>query len=277
MLINKISKIAFCALALSMALAGCDKKKQPPLGDYPIDINPPGGPLKFFAAYDGSNVDSIRANYGVNSEITYVDGISGKAAQGTAKGYIVYPSANDFKRVSNFSVSFWVKKAGPNPAGSGTSFAFGLATSTSIWTSMDMFLEFEDAGNPSSADSASAKFYVLDQWFEFVQNRRMPKILNGQWHHLVFSFDQTTSMLTTYIDGAPMEGLPAGFGKFNNNGGKVDFSKSAGVVVGGAGHYAVGKTPDGWMGNFNGAIDQFRLYGVALTASEVNALYTGKK
>jgi hypothetical protein len=45
--------------------------------------------------------------------------------------------------------------------------------------------------------------------------------------------------------------------------------------------YALGKTPDDigqtWMGNFNGAIDQFRLYGVALSAADVAALYTNKE
>jgi hypothetical protein len=150
---------------------------------------------------------------------------------------------------------------------------------------MDMFLEFEDAGNPSSKDSAAAKFYLDDQWFEFVKtsdiDKRMPKVLDGQWHHLAFVFDSASSTLTTYIDGAAATNLPEGFGKFNNNGGKLDFASAAGIVVGGPGMYALGKTPDDigqtWMGNFNGAIDQFRLYGVALSAADVAALYTNKE
>ena len=48
--------------------------EHPPLGDYPKDANPPGGPLKFYAAMDGTNVDSIRANYGTVNNVTYVDG-----------------------------------------------------------------------------------------------------------------------------------------------------------------------------------------------------------
>jgi len=140
-----------------------------------------------------------------------------------------------------------------------------------------MFLEFEDAGNPSSADSASAKFYVKDQWFEFTGVKRMPKVLDGQWHHLAFAFDQPSSTLTPYVDGVPMTGLPADFGKFTNNGGAMDLTASAGIVVGGPGHYSIGKTPDSWMGNFDGQIDQFRLYGEALSASDIAALYAGKK
>lgn len=278
MLINKrIAQLPVLVLAIALAGAGCQKESRPALGDYPEDTNPPGGPLKFYAAYENTNVDSIRANFGSDNNVSYTTGVNGMAIDGSANGYVVYPSANDFKKSTSFTVSFWLKKNGPNVAGAGTAFAFGLATTTDIWTRMDMFLEFEDAGNPSSADLASAKFYLKDQWFEFTGAKRMPGVLNNQWHHLAFSFDQTTSTLKTYIDGSEFTALPDGFGKFNNNGGVLDLTTSAGIVVGGPGHFAVGKTPDGWMGNFGGAIDQFRLYGVALSASEIMDLYTSKK
>jgi len=272
-------------LAIAGAATACQKMSRPALGDYPKDTNPPGGPLKFFAAYENTNVDSIRANFGTDVNVTYVDGVSGKAMSADATGYIVYPSANDFKTSTSFTIAFWLKKAGPNAAGKGTSFAFGIATTKDIWTAQDVFLEFEDAGNPSSTDSAACKFYLNDQWFEFVKtgsaDKRLPKLLDGQWHHLAFSYDQTNSTLTTYIDGAAYTNLPVDFGKFTNNGGVVDLTQIAGIVVGGAGMYALGKTPDDigqtWMGNFGGAIDQFRLYGEALSATDIAALYNNKQ
>ena len=273
---SRIAMNALLVLAFGVAMTGCQKMDRPALGDYPQDANPPGGPLKFYAAYDGTNVDSIRANFGTNTNITYVDGVKGKAMQGDATGYIVYPSANDFKTVTSFTIAFWMKKNGPNDAGAGTAFAFGLATTTDIWTRQDMFLEFEDAGNPSSADSASCKFYLKDQWFEFTGVKRLPKLLDGQWHQLAFSYDATNSTLTTYIDGAAYTALPPDFGKFTNNGGVVSFSPIAGIVVGGPGHYAIGKTPDSWMGNFGGDIDQFRMYGEALSSSDIAALFASK-
>jgi hypothetical protein len=275
-----LNKAANYSLALFLAgagFAGCQKMDRPALGDYPQDTNPPGGPLKFYAAFDGNSVDSTRAVYGANTKVSFVDGIAGKAMSAGTDGYVVFPSTNDFKTATSFTVAFWMKKAGPNPAGGGTAFAFGVATQTDIWTSQDMFLLFEDAGNPSSAEMAAAKFYMNDQWFEFTGTKRLPKVLDGGWHHLAFSFDQATSMLTTYVDGTALTNLPPDFGKFNNNGGKTNFSKAAGVVVGGPGHYAMGKTPDGWMGNFNGQIDQFRMYGTALAAADVAALFSGKK
>jgi len=268
-------------ITFSIAVASCQKMDRPVLGDYPPDTNPPGGPLKFYAAMDGSNVDSIRANFGTNTNVSFVDGASSEAMEAGADGYIVYPSANDFNKSSSFTIAFWVQRDGPNPAGGGTAFAFGLSTTTDIWTSMNVFLEFEDAGNPSTKDSASAKFYLMDQWFEFTKtsaiDKRMPKVLDGNWHHLAFVYDATTSTLTPYIDGMHQTNLPDGFGKFANNGGVVDLTTSAGLVVGGPGHYAVGKTPDSWMGNFNGGIDQVRFYGEALSAADVADLFAGKE
>lgn len=259
-----------------IAIAACQKIDRPIMGDYPPDTNPPGGPLKFYAAMDGSSVDSIRANFGTNTDVEFVDGVSSEAMDASADGHVVYPSANDFGKSASFTIAFWMKKAGPNPAGAGTAFTFGLATSTDIWTAQNIFLEFEDAGQ-STADSAACKFYLMDQWFEFVNNKRIPHVLDGNWHHFAFVYDATNSTLTPYVDGSVPANLPDGFGKFTNNGGIVDLSSSSGLVVGGPGHYSIGKTPDSWMGNFNGSIDQFRMYGVALSAQEVADLYNGKE
>jgi len=152
---NKIAQAGLLILGISLGITACQKMSRPALGNYPKDSNPPGGPLKFYASMNGGNVDSIRAVFGTDVGVTYVDGVSGKAMQADAGGHIVYPSANDWKNSTSFTVAFWVNKAGPNPAGSGTTFAFGVNTSKSIWTYQDMFLEFEDAGNPSTSDSAA--------------------------------------------------------------------------------------------------------------------------
>lgn len=286
---NNLIKNILCIFAGGLLIASCQKMERPKLGDYPKDTTFVDGPQKFYAAFDGNNIDSVLATSGTDNNVTYVDGITGKAMQADASGYITYKSVNNFVNATSFTIAFWMKKDGPNAAGSGSAFAFGLATTADIWTAQDMFLEFEDAGNPSTKDSAAAKFYVNDQWFEFTNAnidgvnyyRRLPKILDGQWHQLAFVFDGTTSMLTTYIDGAAYTNLPDGFGKFNNNGGKVNFSKVAGLVVGGPGMYPLGKTPtsigQSWMGNFNGGFDQFRMYGEVLSAAQINYLYTMKQ
>lgn len=279
---NKLSFFLSLVL-LVVAATSCQKMDRPGVGTYPADANPPGGPLKFYVAFDGSSsdvlrnaVDSIRANFPAANSGTSVDGISGKAYQGSPSSFVQFGAANDFAGVTSFTLSFWLKKT-PQAAGTGTNFAFSLNAKDYSWTKLQMFLLFEDAGNPSTVDSAACKFYLLDQWFEFVGTKRIKNLLNGEWHHLAFTYDETTSTLSTYVDGQAPTNLPAGFGNVSNGGsprGPLTFSGTSGFTIGGAGDVA--KSANGWMGNFDGQLDQFRLYGVALSASEINALFQSR-
>jgi hypothetical protein len=278
---------AILVLVMCLAIGSCQKIGRPNLTDYPKDANPPGGPLKFYVAFDGvspdplmNGVDSIRANFPGSNTSTSDVGISGKAYKGSETAFAQYTGANDFTSATSFTIAFWLKKT-PQAAGKGTNFAFALNSKDYSWTNLKMFLEFEDAGFPSTTDSAAAKFYLFDQWFEYIGVKRMPNVLNGQWHHLAFTYDETTSTLKTYIDGIPPTNLQAEFGNVTNGGsakGKLDFNSGkeiTGFTIGGAG--TVAYNANTWMGNFDGQLDQFRLYGVALSASEVAALYASKQ
>jgi hypothetical protein len=276
---NKIIKSGLFVAVTFLALASCKKLDRPALGDYPQDTNPPGGPLKFYVAFDGTSdngllnaVDSIRANFPASNTGTETDGISGKGYQGGATSYVKYAGVNGFTQSSSFTISFWVKKM-PQPAGAGTQFAFSLNTNGYSWTNTKLFLEFEDAGNPSTTALAAAKFYVMDQWVEYTKHPatedRMPNVLNGEWHHLAFTYDGTTSTLLAYIDGAlfhtdVISGLgPVTFGDYDDFtiGGPDDNTHDANT----------------WMGFWDGQIDQFRLYDGVLSASDIQALYNNKE
>jgi len=55
---NKIIKSVLFILVLFIASSSCKKLNRPALGDYPADADPrfplyPGGPLKFYAAFNG--------------------------------------------------------------------------------------------------------------------------------------------------------------------------------------------------------------------------------
>ncbi len=268
-------------MTLMIAVVGCQDMDRPVLGEYAKDVNPPGGPLKFFTAFEGTDVDSIRASFGTATKAIYDNGVSGKAYQGDTVSNIVYPSANDFGKSTSFTIAFWMKKkAHKNNA----QFAFALATGTDIWTKADIFMLIENK-DQSSGDSLTAKFYLLDQWVEFSKDGglkkdfRLPKGLDGDWHHLAFVYDETTSKLTTYWDGAARTGLPANRTDIVKNGqprGPLALNASK-FVIGGPAHLGLGATPDGWMAMYDGGLDQFRLYGTALSASEVASLYTAKK
>jgi hypothetical protein len=60
--------------------------------------------------------------------------------------------------------------------------------------------------------------------------------------------------------------------------GQLNFNSDkpiTGLTIGGAGEEAY--KANSWMGYFDGQLDQFRMYGVALSAADVAALYANKQ
>lgn len=264
-------------LSLVAFMTSCQKMNKPDFADYPADANPPGGPLKFYASFDGTSadplmngVDSIRANFPASNPLTSVAGISGKAVQGSDGKAVLYPSANDFKDATSFSISFWLK----NTAQAGrTEFLFSLADDTYGWSRSAAFVLVEN----QTASNTTMKFGLMDQWLEGTFNKPM---FDGNWHHIVYVYDQTTSKMTYYFDGAVVTGLTATQTDVKNGGnprGAINFSNANKFILAGWNKHANAAGPtDDWVKSYNGAMDQFRLYGKALTASEVSALYSSK-
>ncbi|RYZ44464.1 MAG: hypothetical protein EOO14_27035, partial [Chitinophagaceae bacterium] len=143
------------AATFGIALAGCQKMDRPAMSEYPKDTNPPGGPLKFFASFDGTSadpimnaVDSIKANFPAENPLATVDGISGKAVQGDAKKFIKYPSFNDWTQSSSFTIATWLKKNGQtknNMGGNGPEYIMSLRLPDDKvnWSNGAMFVLFE--------------------------------------------------------------------------------------------------------------------------------------
>lgn len=282
-------KLKNIAVAISGALlvlffAACQKMDRPKLGDYPRDANPPGGPLKFYVAFDGTTtdplknaVDSIRANFAVSNPFTSVAGISKQGAKGVATKdkAIKYTSANDFSKATSVSVSYWVKHT-PQTDGE-PEFHFSLP-SKDFWHESAMFLLVEKSGpnnDNSTPTQMACTFALQDRWVEFRGVNRLPNVLDGNWHHLAFVYDQNTSIVTAYVDGV----AKVYTGTANNIGlGALQFKNVSNLVVGGWNKHVSGVNgpTDAWIHSFSGSMDQFRLYGKALTASEVQALFNSK-
>jgi Concanavalin A-like lectin/glucanases superfamily len=272
--INKVIVLAAC----SLFFLSCQKKDRPELGNYIKDANPPGGPLKFYAAYDGSGpnvlmngVDSVRATFPTDNPFLAVAGITGKGIQCEGTKAIKYPSANDFKGVTSCTISLWVN----NTVNPNTELYFSL-TSKEYWHESAGFLLIENA----AANACTFKFSLQDHWVEFNNASFNKPLLNGQWHHLAFSYDEITSKLSIYFDGLPVA-TPGTQANFTNSSGaplgKLDLSKINNLVVGGWNkHAGISGPTDSWISGFSGKMDQFRLYGKALTATEVLALYNSK-
>jgi hypothetical protein len=274
---TKFIKIAMFCLAVLIAFASCKKLSRPALGDFPKDANPPGGPLKFFAAFDGTTtnplmnaVDSTRANFPSDNPLVSIAGINGKGIQGNGTKAIKYPSANDFNGVTSCTISMWVN----NSVNANTELLFSLA-SKDYWHESAAFLLLENA----AADKCTFKFALQDNWVEYTNQSFAKPLFNGQWHHIAFTYDEATSKLKVYFDGAEVA-TPGNSGTFTANGaplGKLNLKNANNLVIGGWNKHASLSGPtDGWISGFSGKMDQFRLYGKALTASEITALYNSK-
>ncbi|HEV8273086.1 MAG TPA: LamG domain-containing protein [Chitinophagaceae bacterium] len=274
------NKIHFCLVltALILVVSSCSKKDRPSLAEYPKDADPhfplyPGGPLKFYSAFNGTTtdklmnaVDSVRANFPTNNPLASATGISGMSIKGDGAKAIKYPSANDFNLSTSCTIAMWVN----NTVNANTELLFSLV-SKDYWHESSAFLLLEHA----TPTKCQLKFALEDHWVEYIDNFNKP-LFDGNWHHLAFTYDETSSTVKVYFDGAEVALPPGAAGNFAGLG-KLNLKTSTNLVVGGWNKHAdISGPTDAWISAFTGKMDQFRLYGKVLSASEVLALYNSK-
>ncbi|MCU0395249.1 MAG: LamG domain-containing protein [Chitinophagaceae bacterium] len=274
------------ALAGSLMITGCQKMERPAMGDYPKDSNPPGGPLKFFVAFDGSTtnplmnaVDSIRANFAADNPLQSVAGISGKAVQGENKKFIKYAKPNDWAReAKSFTISFWYKRDGQtknNTGGNGPEYIMSFKSSNGHWSGSNLlvFLEGNNTAGQVKVMMADKSNPVKDGWFTWEGGNSIPGLLNNQWHHIALVYNASNKTMILYVDGVANPNT-------RSWGHSTDFAFDDSKIT----EMRVGSGPqdninsDDWLSStYKGTLDQLRLYTSALTASEVSALFSGKK
>lgn len=272
-------------LFVILTSVGCQNLDRPELGNYPVDENPPGGPLKFYVPFDGNDsnplrnaVDQIRAKFPTENSFTTIDGVSGNGVSGVADKKINYAKPNDWaSNVSSFTISYWEKhdgqtKNGTNP---GAEHIFSIPSSNGHWSGATMFLLYDQA---PTTTAAAIKFVMIDAdmsdtWATWEGSNSIEGVLDNQWHHFVFVYDEATSGLTMYIDG-----VDKGTKTWGTHGAlTLDDSKITGFRIGN-GPQTQNNTGDNWLySNWKGGLDQFRMYSTVLTASEIQDLYTNHK
>ncbi|HEX5667731.1 MAG TPA: LamG domain-containing protein [Chitinophagaceae bacterium] len=278
-----VKMFAVIAVIASLAIS-CQKMERPDLGEYPEDSNPPGGPLKFYSAFDGTTdnvlmnaVDSIRATFPSDNPLTQIDGVSGKGLQGVNKKYLKFIKPNDWALLSeSFTISVWYKKDGQtknNTGGNGPEYLASFKSSNGHWSgsSMLLFLEGDNAKGAVKVMIADAN--VADSWFTWEGSNTIAGLLDNKWHHLVITYLAESSTMTLYIDGVANANT-----RVWTNHGKINFDNDAIT------EFRIGSGPqdnfdtDDWLSStFKGSIDQFRMYSTALSASEIQGLFNGKK
>lgn len=276
---KKYYKYIGCCLTSIVILSSCQKYDRPSLGDYPTDDAVlPAGDLRFYVPFGGESpinaqnmVDSISKNPSYRTTLTLVDGVNGKALQGADGTAVKYLNANDIKNATSLTVAFWVKR-GVNDR---TEIYFGLTgNSTDYWHQSPLFLLVEHG----TATEVTMKFAVDDKWYEFTDANKMKRpLLDGNWHHLAIVYSETTSKTTFYFDGAAITDAPASATTHGGQTGPLKIKSAGNMILGGWNkHASLGGVTDDWVKSFAGAMDQFRLYNKALSATEILALYNSK-
>jgi hypothetical protein len=287
---NIRTKNALVVLAMGLSIVSCQKLDRPELGDFPLDPDPPPyTDLKTEITFD-DNANDAGENKLEPTEVkavTFVDGVSGKAAHIGAGGYVLYKAdaevtyPNEFKafpgdtlaNLGSFTLEFWMNGVGP--VKDGAQGLFSISNSTQFWGNLDLFLE----NYPDGGDTGFLKVHMfnasLDNGGEEWNELKIPGILN-KWTHIAVTYDAKTSMFNLYADGVaviPDKALGGG------NYGKVKFNDFNGMVVGNYQFQTdpslTNHGPESWAQSFNGSIDQLRIYTRALSQSEIQAFVDG--
>jgi hypothetical protein len=273
-LINRFSKFQVYLAALLLVAAGCQKMDRPELGNYLKDPANPGGHLKLYMAFDGDELDSMKAMFGSTTNTTYAAGIKGQALKGSTTGFVTYPSPGEAANLTSFSVSLWINTTKHD---GGAQSVFMIPRTDDFWGNMFMLIE----GNTSATDNTMlVKFHFGGQWVEFTGANRLPDMY-GAWKHLVFTYDAATSKFSTYLNGVKVN-LPASMSDRKLNGAPLgsnfSFKNVSKFIINGYQQHlgSPWSAPDSWMLHYTGLLDQFRVYDKALSDAEVMDLYNTK-
>lgn len=281
---KNISRIACLSLAAMILFTACQKLDKPELGNnYPKDSNPPGGPLKFYVAFDGTTsnpsmnaVDSIRASFASDNPLTFVDGIRGKAMKGEANKFIKYAKPNDWAiTAESFTISFWFKRDGQtknNIGQNGPEHILTFVSNNGSWSGGNTMVFIEGSNTAAALKVWMMDKNKVDSWMTWEGGNSIAGLLDNNWHHIALVYNAANSTLTLYKDGVanPVVRTWTNHGKIN-----IDNSVITEVRVGGG---PASLTTGDWLSStYKGLLDQLRLYSTALTAAEVSALFVNKQ
>jgi len=287
--IQALSKTLLLAATVILGLASCKKLNQPALpADYPQDTPvTPTSSLRFFLPFDSTSAaakqlnvrfaDSISSypSFFPDASVKAGAGVKGTAFQSAGSSYIHYYNANDMGSAKSFTLAFWMNVPLAKKDNSHAVGIMALASTSSFWSEMVLYADNTTKG---SSDSMDLKFHFAngsgDNWdfAGYTGTKRWPKMYDGNWHHVAFTYDANAKTGTMYRDGVVFDTKTNETIVFDGKAGQFvlgGFQEAASIVD----TYA----NNSWMGYFTGSIDQLRMYNVALSAGDVANLYNNKQ
>ncbi len=289
--LKNIMPAALILLATVMAVAGCTKADYG--DDFPEGDAPPvaGGftnssevaaaNLVAHFPFEGSFADAKNAVTGgvASGNTSFVAGRKGQAYKGSSNGFIVYSTPGPIATLTSFTVSLWVNTSRHDGGAMGL-FALGKQDG-SFWGNFFLFVEGQ---NPATPEEMFMKLHFEKNDAPFVEHWLEPNgafranDMYGAWRHIAWTYDAATSKVTWFINGQK-RALPPGSDTrvADGNGtplGPLKFKDATKFVIGGFQNNAGApfNSPEPWMLNYTGLMDEFRIYNKALSEIEISAI-----
>ena len=176
----------------------------------------------------------------VSGATSTVDGTRGKVLSLDGNSYI--QTSGHFGNPANVTLAAWVNLTAADTLG-----AHVISLGDSILFTLD---------EPSGGNGVTGVYYNGTSWVKL----RTTQFLAGTgWHHIAYSFDNTNSVNTIYIDGVVVAAAATS--------GAISYTQGANSFLGRHGN---GNTSF----DFTGKMDDVRVYTRALTAAEIGSLAT---
>ncbi len=284
-LTNKITKLAG-ALLISSLFFSCQNFDRPEMIIIPDPEPAPYSPLKIYIPFTGNSVaDSSMYKFKTaGTGIIYVPGITGIGMKGGTGNYLLIDKPDDLtdmpnpidsiKNMDAYTISMWMNLKTSEVNG-GARELFCIPHTGKGWGYLDIFT---DGSNASGVLFKIHMFNnrtgaLVDAW---IDNCRLADALD-KWVHLVFRYNGETSQFDVYLNGE--QAYTKALGDY----GKLVFEDMSPTLV--LANFPKNTVPPlttdtenwGWAIPFNGELDQFRFYNIALNDEDIEDLYFNKQ
>lgn len=222
--------------------------------------------------FDGDKIAGVSAydSSGNSNTATLTSGptlFAGKIGQGIkldgSDDYVVVDNESnfDFERTSPFSMAVWLKST---PGDTSIQQIIGKASDYTPYKGIHFFKNYDDV---NGVRAGSLSFVINSTWGDdnrlWVYATNVTPINDGNWHHYTITYDgsSTTGGMKIYQDGSLL--TTSAKGSLSN-------SILNDIALG------IGARGDGspqYHENFNGLMDDARVYNRELSASEVKQIY----
>lgn len=258
--------IVICSISLTSCYKSFDPDSYKPeftVGGYASSAEIGAGHLIGYWSFNGNYTDSISNTTATGVGTSFTTGFLGQALQGAANGYVISDLPAAIKNMNSFTIDYWINTP-QNTSGILTPIC--ISRDNEYWGALDMFYE-----NGSTASSANLKVHFNGQSEVWFTNGIVANPWNA-WQNIALTYDAASSTFTLYQGGSKVASTTAaGLGNavFPVTATKIIFgteqfqcSPSIGTA-GGA---------QGWADYLKGQMDEVRIYNIALTEADLQAL-----